>query len=90
MVSLHLVRALESSTEHAQSDKSTPRRHRRDWARGEVRCLMCARLVGRLLGSRTRSNSRELSFRKSVKFFAFRSADTTRSIVVFQHIGADQ
>jgi len=57
------------------------RRDRRDWVRGEVRCLMCARLLGRLLGSRNSGRSDERSSASSVSFFAYRSVESNKRVV---------
>jgi hypothetical protein len=49
VLSFKMLAALASTCEEAEPP-GPPRRERRDWVRGEVRCIMCARLVGRLLG----------------------------------------
>jgi hypothetical protein len=58
-------------------------RQRRDWVLGEVRCLACARLIGRLLGSRHGADGR-LKRSESVKFFAYRSAEANSSVVAYR------
>jgi hypothetical protein len=71
----HAWRCAESE----QPETFTPsRRQRREWIRGEVRCLMCARLVGRLLGSRDGAVS---VGRPSCVFFAYRSAAMNSPVV---------
>jgi hypothetical protein len=58
-------------------------RHRNDWIRGEVRCLNCARLIGRLLGTRNRATPVGEYRMDSLTFFAYRSADRNQPIVSF-------
>src|SRR5260221_10579864 len=59
------------------------RRHRHDWVRGDVRCLMCGRLLGRLLGA---TRSREDGGRTAgypTAFFAYRPLDPEGRMVPF-------
>jgi hypothetical protein len=58
-------------------------RHRNDWVRGEVRCLMCARLIGRLLGTRNGATPMGDYRTDSLTFFAYRSADRKQPMVSF-------
>ena len=46
-------------------------RRRREWLRGDVRCLSCSRLVGRLLGTRTSG------------FFAYKAAGFSTLVVAY-------
>jgi hypothetical protein len=59
------------------------RRHRHDWVRGEVRCLMCGRLLGRLLGSAQPHENGDRSAGHPVAFIAFRPLDPPGRIVPF-------
>jgi hypothetical protein len=79
MVSLDALLAL--ATDPIEEPKG--RRPRHHWVRGEVRCLMCARLVGRLLGRHHRRESSDGSSERALSFFAFRPADSTQPAVVF-------
>jgi hypothetical protein len=67
-----------------EPQKPTPTRTRHDWARGDVRCLMCERLIGRLLGSRTCEVSRRRPSGAAVSFFAYRSADRRHRVAAFR------
>jgi ribosomal protein S27E len=58
-------------------------RQQPDWVRSEVRCLMCARLIGRPLGTRNRYPSGDRAFGVPISFFAYRSADTSQPVVAF-------
>lgn len=58
-------------------------RSRHDWVRGEVRCLMCGRLLGRLLGSAQQHENGDHSAGRPVAFIAFRPLDPTGPIVRF-------
>jgi hypothetical protein len=82
MVSLDAYLALAASLEEA--DEPKPRRRRHDWVRGEVRCLMCARLVGRLLGTDQRRQSADRPAWHTASFFAYRPADATLPVVAFR------
>jgi hypothetical protein len=81
MVSLNTLEAIAGPTGEAQAPGC--RRYRRDWVRGEVRCLMCARLIGRVLGSRDADQCGQRASGGHVSFFAYRSTDAGRSIVAF-------
>jgi hypothetical protein len=58
-------------------------RSRHDWVRGEVRCLMCGRLLGRLLGSAQQHKNGDHSAGRPVAFIAFRPLDPPGPIVPF-------
>jgi hypothetical protein len=60
------------------------RRQRHDWVRGEVRCLMCGRLVGRLLGTARPRDDGDRSAGQPVAFLAFRPLEPTGAIVPFR------
>jgi hypothetical protein len=60
-----------------------PGRYRHDWVRGDVRCLMCARLIGRLLGTRNGATSTGAYTSESLAFFAYRSADRKQPVMSF-------
>ena len=67
---------------HACETQPQPRR-RREWLRGELRCLMCGRLVGRLLGL-PRPGLRDQHANASLlRFFAFRPADTRQPVMAY-------
>jgi hypothetical protein len=56
-------------------------RKRRDWVRGDVRCLMCGRLLGRLLGTtRVRENG-DRTAGHPIAFIAYRPLDPVGRIV---------
>jgi hypothetical protein len=76
MVSFDALLALVTPLEEADKPKQTRRRH--NWVRGEVRCLMCARLLGRLLGTDRRRQGAP-----APSFFAFRPLNPTRPVVRF-------
>jgi hypothetical protein len=82
MVSFDRVLALTYPSEEPQTPTLARTRH--DWARGDVRCLMCARLIGRLLGSRTSEPSRGRPSGVALSFFAYRSADTRHRVAAFR------
>jgi hypothetical protein len=82
MVSFDRVLALTYVAEEPQKPTLTRTRH--DWARADVRCLMCARLIGRLLGSRTCDSSGDPPSGAAVSFFAYRSADTHHRVAAFR------
>jgi hypothetical protein len=82
MVSSDAVVAVEMPSEEPQKPPCT--RTRRDWARGEVRCLMCERLIGSVLGSRNRGASGDRSSGNRLVFFAYRSADTSQRVAAFR------
>jgi hypothetical protein len=73
---------LQASGEQGGSPRSV-RRQRHDWVRRDVRCLMCGRLVGRLLG-RTRSGENgDRSAGHVVTFLAYRAVDPFQPIERF-------
>jgi hypothetical protein len=59
------------------------RRRRYDWVRGEVSCLMCGRLLGRLLGIARPQENGNRSAGHPVAFLAFRPLDPPGPIVAF-------
>jgi len=59
------------------------RRIRRNWVRAEVRCLSCARLIARLLGSRDGGKPGDGSSVRPISFFAYRSADRRQPVAPF-------
>ena len=75
MVSLDALLALVGSPKETAEPKRRRRRH--DWVRGGVQCLMCGRLLGRLLGTDHQRQSTDRSTWHSASFFAYRPADTT-------------
>jgi hypothetical protein len=80
MISISSILALATADdEECQSNVVVVGRNRRDWVRGDVRCLMCARLVGRLLGS----DDRRHSTTGTVTFFAYRSVGADRPVVTY-------
>jgi hypothetical protein len=85
MVSFDRVIALTYSSEEPQEPRQ-PRlpRTRHDGARGDVRCLMCERLIGRLLGTRNCESSGGRPPGEAVLFFAYRSADTSHRVAAFR------
>ncbi len=75
MVSLNLPLAYEAD--------NCERARQRDWVRGDVRCIMCARLVGRLLGAAEDSAAGRYPSTQSVSFFAYKSADANSRVVTY-------
>jgi hypothetical protein len=67
----------------SRSMKHGPLRCRQDWVRAEVRCLMCGRLLGRLLGSAQKHENGDRSAGYPVAFLAFRPLDPPGPIVPF-------
>ena len=61
------------------------RRHRRrhDWVRGDVRCLMCGRLLGRLLGTARHRENGDRTAGQPIAFLAYRRLDPEGRIVPF-------
>jgi hypothetical protein len=55
-------------------------RQRRECVRGEVRCLACAGLIGRLPGSRDNAGARLNPF-ESLESIAYRSAEANSEVV---------
>jgi hypothetical protein len=67
------------------SDAPPPgrRRLRHDWVRGDVRCLMCGRLLGRLLGVARSGENGARSAGHPVAFIAYRPLDPVEPIIPF-------
>ncbi len=82
MVSLDALLALVGPAEKTGEPKRSRRRH--DWVRGDVQCLMCGRLLGRLLGTDHHRESANRSTWHSASFFAYRPADTTLRVMAFR------
>ena len=82
MVSLDALLALVGPAEKTEVAKRRRRRH--DWVRGDVQCLMCGRLLGRLLGTDHHRQSTDRSTWHSASFFAYRPADTTLRVMAFR------
>jgi dolichol-phosphate mannosyltransferase len=59
------------------------RRKRHDWVRCEVRCLMCGRLLGRLLGTAQARPDGDRSAGEPVALLAFRPIDPPGPIVAY-------
>jgi hypothetical protein len=74
---LDVLGAIPPPTPHAA------RRRRHDWVRGEVRCLMCGRLIGRLLGTARRREDGDRSAGQPVAFLAFRPTNPTGPVVAY-------
>jgi hypothetical protein len=74
---------LQASVGPACSQLSVRRRLRHDWVRGDVRCLMCGRLVGRLLGIARTHNNGDRSAGHPLAFVAYRAVDPVKPIVPF-------
>lgn len=75
MVSLNLPLAYEA--------ENRERAQRRNWVRGDVRCIMCERLVGRLLGAPENTAPGQYPSTQSVSFFAYKSADANSRVVTY-------
>jgi len=58
-------------------------RKRRDWVRGDVRCLMCGRLLGRLLGTTRARENGDRTAGSPTAFLAYRPLDPVDRIVPF-------
>ena len=58
-------------------------RQRHDWVRCEVHCLMCGRLLGRLLGVSRTTSLEHHSVGDTVAFIAFRPIDPPGPVVAF-------
>src|SRR5437870_4203690 len=67
----------------APAPSPTPRRFRRDWVRADVRCLMCGRLLGRLLGVARRRENGDRTAGHPDAFIAYRPLDPTAPIVPY-------
>ena len=74
---------LQASVEKGCSQLSFRRRHRHDWVRGDVRCLMCGRLLGRLLGTARVHQNGDRSAGHPLAFLAYRAVDPFEPIVPF-------
>jgi hypothetical protein len=77
------VLAIGFSCDGARTRRRT-RRLKHDWVRGEVHCLMCARLVGRLLGSLDGAPERRYSSLGTSTFFAYRAAAADAPVVAYR------
>jgi hypothetical protein len=66
---------------HSSLRRSQRQRH--DWVRGDVRCLMCGRLLGRLLGLTRLGKNGEHSAGQPVAFIAYRALNPAECIVPF-------
>jgi hypothetical protein len=53
---------------------------RRQWVRGDVHCLMCSRLIGRLLGSQGPIHQRQIG---PLTFFAYKAAESTSLVEAY-------
>jgi len=82
MVSLDALLALVGPAKETEEPKRRRRRHQ--WVRGEVRCLMCGRLLGRLLGTDHHRQSANQSTWHSASFFAYSPANTTLRVMAFR------
>jgi hypothetical protein len=58
-------------------------RQRRDWVRADVRCIACARLVGRLLGAARQPENGTRGAGQPIAFLEFHSAQQVGRIVPF-------
>jgi hypothetical protein len=67
----------------APASPRATRRRRRDWVRAEVRCLMCGRLLGRLLGTAKQRADGDRSAGQPVAFIAYRAIDSEEGVVAF-------
>jgi hypothetical protein len=65
------------------SPASSTGRKRRDWVRGDVRCLMCGRLLGRLLGTTRGRDNGDRTAGRPAAFVAYRPLDPVARIVPF-------
>jgi len=74
----------EAATSGDPEAAASGQRDRRHWVRGEVRCLMCTRLVGRLLGERASLGAAEPLQSGSVSFFAYRAAGAAQPVVAYR------
>jgi hypothetical protein len=68
-----------------QPPAATParQRNRHDWVRGDIHCLNCGRLLGRLLGTPRRRDNGDRSAGQPVAFLAFRPLDPVGRVVPF-------
>jgi hypothetical protein len=67
----------------AASSSKRAQRERHDWVRCELRCLMCGRLLGRLLGVAQARADGDRSAGDPVAFLAFRPIDPPGPIVPY-------
>jgi hypothetical protein len=58
-------------------------RKRQDWVRGDVRCLMCGRLMGRLLGTTHARANGDRTAGHPAAFLAYRPLDPLQRIVPY-------
>jgi hypothetical protein len=81
MVSLGARVALDDSGEYVGRE-----RQRHDWASADMRCLMCARLLGHLLGidQRRQGTAPAVPNTCSVTFLAYRPVDPGQPVVAFR------
>ena len=79
----YLMVMSEASAGPSRSSMHGVRRQRHDWVRAEVRCLMCGRLLGRLLGAARPQDNGDRSAGHPVAFLAFRPLDPPGPIVPF-------
>jgi hypothetical protein len=74
---------LQATVEPGCSQLSVRRQRRHDWVRRDVRCLMCGRLLGRLLGTALSQENGDHSAGLPVAFLAYRAVDPLDPIVPF-------
>jgi hypothetical protein len=74
---------LDTSGGPSDATFSGNHRIRHDWVRGDVRCLMCGRLLGRLLGTTRLYANGDRSAGQPVAFLAYRPLDPVECIVPF-------
>jgi hypothetical protein len=67
----------------SSGSSSATNRKRRDWVRGDVRCLMCGRLLGRLLGTTHARENGAHTAGHPAAFLAYRPLDPVDRIVPF-------
>lgn len=67
----------------SRRSSATSSRTRRDWVRGDVRCLMCGRLLGRLLGTTRPRENGDRTAGHPAAFIAYRPLDPVQRIVPF-------
>ena len=58
-------------------------RHRRDWVRVNVNCLMCGRLLGHLLGTTRSGANGNRTAGQPIAYVAYRSLDPDGHVVRF-------
>ena len=58
-------------------------RRRHDWVRADVHCILCARLLGRLLGNARQPEDGSRGAGQPVTFLGFLPADPPRRMVPF-------